>query len=146
MPSHRELFFELPSFVVIGNSAAKPFPRLTYNNLRLRGKKVFPLDLGGVDEVEGDANIKSLDALPEEVAGAIVEVPRDQTLDVVEAVERAGIRQLWLHMKSESPEVLAFCEEKRIDVRWGTCAVMYTQQGFSFHSIHKAIMKLLGKY
>jgi hypothetical protein len=28
----------------------------------------------------------------------------------------------------------------------GTCAVMYLTQGFTYHSIHKWLNKVLGKY
>jgi uncharacterized protein len=49
-------------------------------------------------------------------------------------------------MGCETPEALTVCEENGIRVRTGTCAVMYTQQGFSYHSIHKWLRKMSGKY
>ena len=49
-------------------------------------------------------------------------------------------------MGTESPEALALAEEKGLNARSGTCAVMYVTPGFTFHSIHKWIMKLIGKY
>lgn len=146
MPSERETFFELESFVVIGDTSRKNFPKLTYGNLRKAGKTVYPIDLGGKEEIEGDKAYASVADLPESVQGAIVEVPSDTVMDPIRQVADAGIQDLWLHMKSDTPEALAFCEEKGIRVRYGTCAVMYTQQGFSYHSFHKGIMKLLRKY
>jgi len=146
MPSDRETFFELESFAVIGNTSLKGFPKLTYGNLRKLGKKVYPIDLGGKEEIEGDKAYASVAALPEPVQGAIVEVPSDTVMDPIRQVVDAGIKDLWLHQKSDTPEALAFCEEQGIHLRYGTCAVMYTQQGFSGHSIHKLIMKLVRKY
>lgn len=147
MPSEKERFFSLHSFAVVGNSDLKPFPRLTYLNLRAtQGKRVFPVELGSPSTVEGDRAYESLAALPEEVEGVIVELPRDQVMPVVQQAAEAGIKEVWLHMKSDSPEVLWFCREHGINVRWGSCAVMYTQQKFSFHSIHKLIEKLLRRY
>lgn len=146
MPSDREQFFELQSFAVVGNTAFKNFPKLTYTNLRKLGKKVYPVDLGGQREIEGDEAYTSIAELPEPVEGAVVEVPRDKVMEPIQQVADAGIKDLWLHMKSDTPEALAFCEEKDIHVRYGTCAVMYTQQGFSYHSIHKGLMKLFRKY
>ncbi len=146
MPSDREQFFELPSFVVIGNASLKAFPKLTYRNLRQVGKTVYPVELGGKPTVEGDQAYGAVADLPETVQGAIIELPAAHTLSAVKQVAEAGIKDLWLHMLSESDEVLQFCEENGIRVRYGTCAVMYTQQGPSYHSIHKGIMKLLHKY
>jgi predicted CoA-binding protein len=146
MPSDREKFFELESFAVIGNTSLKAFPKLTYQNLRKLGKTVYPIDLGGKEEIEGDKAFGSVADLPGPVQGAVVEVPKDTVMDPISQVAEAGIQDLWLHMKSDTPEALAFCEEKGIRVRYGTCAVMYTHQGFSVHSIHKGIMKLFRKY
>ena len=146
MPSDKEKFFELSSFALVGHSELKPFPKLSYKNLRKAGKKVFPVDLSGADEVEGDKAYASLDDLPEEVEGIMVEVPKELTMDVVKDVVKLGVKDLWLHMKSDTPEVLALCKDEKIRVRYGTCGVMYTQQGASYHSIHKWIMKIAGKY
>ena len=146
MPSDKEQFFQLSSYAVVGHSELKPFPRLTYRNLRKAGKQVYPVDLSGAAKVEGDDAFKSLADLPGEVEGVIVELPSDQTMDVVQQVAKLGVKDLWLHMKSDTPEVLSFCEAEGIRVRHGTCAVMYTQQGASYHSIHKWIMKLTKKY
>ncbi len=146
MPSDKEKFFQLASFAVVGHSELRPFPRLSYGNLRKASKKVFPVDLSGAKEVEGDEAYASLADLPQEVEGVMVEVPKEKTMEVVEEVVKLGVKDLWLHMKTDTPEVLALCEQEGIRVRYGTCAVMYTQQGASFHSIHKWIMKMMKKY
>ena len=146
MASNKQEFFELESFAVVGQTAGRPFPKLTYRNLRQLERKIFPVDLSGKEEIEGDSAYSSLADLPEPVAGAIVEVPRSEVMGVVEAVVAAGIKDLWLHMKTDTPEVLELCQREGINVRTGGCAVMYTQQGFSFHSIHKGLVKLFGKY
>lgn len=146
MPSHREQFFELASFAVIGHTQLKPFPKLTYGNLKQRGKQVYPVDLAGSATIEGDTAFGSVADLPAPVEGAIVEVPTEAVLEAVQQVADAGIKQLWIHMGCDTPEALQLCAERGIDVRHGTCAVMYTQVGFSFHSLHKGIMKLVGKY
>ena len=144
--SEKQTFFDLQSFAVVGNTDFRPFPKLTYGNLRELGKKVFPVELGGARYVEGDEAFPSVADLPEKVDGVIIELPRHKVMDVVTQVAESGIRDLWLHMGCDSPEVLAFCEEQGIQVRHGGCAVMYTQQGFSYHSIHRFLVKLVGKY
>lgn len=146
MPTENERFFEHASFAVVGHTAKRSFPKLSYGNLRRAGKKVFPVDLAGTSEVEGDRAVASLADLPEPVEAVISEVPKEHTLEVLTQAEQAGIRHAWLHMGTDTPEALAFCKDKGIKVHHGTCAVMYTEPGFSFHAIHKWIMKLAGKY
>ena len=62
------------------------------------------------------------------------------------AYREAGIEDVWIHMGTETPDALALANERGINARSGTCAVMYVTPGVTFHSIHKWIMKLLGKY
>ncbi len=145
MPSKNEQFFQRSSFAVIGNSKRKPFPVLTYGGLRRMGKTVYPVDLGGATTIKGDAAYQSLSALPQPVDAAIVEVPRNETLDAVKQVAEAGIMDVWLHMRTDTPEALAFCREHGINARHGSCAVMYTGAG-SYHRVHRGLAKLFRKY
>jgi predicted CoA-binding protein len=146
VPSEKEAFFSLSSFAVVGNSDLKAFPKLTYGNLRQLGKTVYPVELGPAASVDGDQAYASLTELPGPVEGVIIELPAEHVMPVVEQCSAAGIGDVWLHMGTDTPAVLDYCQEQGMRVRRGTCAVMYTQQGLSFHSIHKGIMKLLGRY
>lgn len=146
MASEREQFFTLDSYAVVGNSAERTFPKISYGNLKKLGKKVYAVDISGADQVEGDDNHGSLADLPGEVQGVILEVPKEQTLGQVQEVVKLGAKDLWIHMGTDTPEALALAAENGLRVRHGTCAVMYTQQGFSYHSIHKWIMKMAGKF
>jgi hypothetical protein len=49
-------------------------------------------------------------------------------------------------MNRETPEALALARERGMTVHTGSCAVMYVKRGFSYHSLHKWIDQLLGKY
>lgn len=146
MPSDNERFFQLKSFAVVSNTSLKPFPKITYNNLKKLGKQVYPVDMGGARTVEGDPAFTALTDLPEPVEGVIVELPKDRVMEVARQVDEKQIKYLWLHQGSDSAEVIQFCKEQSINLRGRTCAVMYTQQGLSYHHIHKGIMKLLKKY
>lgn len=146
MPTFNEQFFTLSRFALVGNTDVRAFPGLSYRNLRALGKTVYAVDLGAASAVDGDRAYGSLDELPGPVDGVILELPRGSQLPLVEQVAQLGIRDLWLHQGTDTPELLERCRAHQIRVRHGTCAVMYTHQGFSVHSIHKAIMKLLGRY
>lgn len=145
MASRNEAFWQHSSFALVGNSASKGFPILTYRALRKQGKKVFPVD-PSVAEIEGDATYPDLKALPEPVAAAVLEVPRGETAAWVGRAADAGIERIWIHMNRDTPEALALAEERGLEVHSGTCAVMYVTPGPTYHSIHKWINKLLRVY
>jgi predicted CoA-binding protein len=118
---------------------------LTYGGLKKLGKVVFPVD-PSTDEIDGDKAYPDLASLPQKVDGVILEVPKEDTAEWVAKAAEAGINDVWMHMGRETPEALALGEKKELNLRSGTCAVMYVTPGFTFHSIHKWIMKLIGRY
>ncbi|MBW2529673.1 MAG: CoA-binding protein [Deltaproteobacteria bacterium] len=144
MPSHYETFFERESFAVVGHSAKKPFPALTYGGLKKLGKKVFAVD-PSTDRIEGDEAYDDFDSLPEKVEAAVIEIPREETREWIAKAAAAGIRDVWLHMTADTPEALALAQKEGLDVRHGTCAVQYVDGGFP-HNVHKLIRKLLRRY
>lgn len=145
MASNYETFWENDCFAVVGDKAKQNFPVLTYRGLKKLGKVVFPVD-PSVEEVEGDHTYATLEGLPSKVDAVVLEVPKDDTRDWVAKVADAGIKDVWIHMGRETPEALALARDKAMNARTGTCAVMYVKPEASYHSIHKWIMKLVGKY
>jgi predicted CoA-binding protein len=128
MASNHETFWENDCFAVVGDKAKQNFPVLTYRGLKKLGKAVFPVD-PSLEEVEGDHAYATLEGLPSKVDAVVLEVP-----------------DVWIHMGRETPEALALARDKGMNARTGTCAVMYVKPEASYHSIHKWIMKLVGKY
>jgi predicted CoA-binding protein len=146
MPTENEVFWTHSSFAFVGDSAKKPFPKLSYGKLKRQGgKKVFAVD-PSAEEIDGDRAYPDFASLPESVEAAVLEVPKPETAEWVRKAADAGVKHLWIHMGRETPEALALAEEKGLSVRTGTCAVMYVTPGFSYHSLHKWINQLLGKY
>ncbi|RJP26419.1 MAG: CoA-binding protein [Candidatus Abyssobacteria bacterium SURF_5] len=145
MPSNYENFWTATSYAIIGHSAKMDFPKITYNALKKSGKKVFPID-PGAPSIDGDNAYSDLASLPERVEAVVIEVPKEETRNWVAQAADAGIRNVWIHMDCETPEALELAREKGLNVCYGSCAVMYVIPGLSFHSIHKWINKLLGKY
>ena len=145
MTSERQSFWEHKSFAVVGDSAKRSFPKLTYRGLKKEGRTVFAIDPSG-SPVEGDATYPDLAALPVPVEAVVLEVPKDQTAAWVGRAADAGIKAVWMHQQTDTPEALALAREKGMEVCSGTCAVMYVTPGFSFHSFHRFVQKLSGKY
>ena len=145
MPTEHEEFWTNSSFAFVGHSTEKGFPALSYGELKKQGKKVFAVD-PSVDQIAGDRTYPDLASLPEKVDAVVLEVPKQETEDWVAKAADAGIQNLWIHMNRDTPEAVALAKEKGMKVHTGTCAVMYVKQGFSYHSLHKWINQLLGKY
>jgi predicted CoA-binding protein len=145
MPTKYEEFWNKSSFAFVGHSAKKAFPKLSYNEAKKQGKKLFAVD-PSVKEIEGDPTYPDLASLPERVEGVVLELPKEETRDWVQKAADAGIQDVWIHMTREAPEALALARERGLNVLTGTCAVMYVKQGFSYHTLHKWINQLIGKY
>ena len=145
MASNYETFWENGCFAVVGDKAKQNFPVLTYRGLKKLGKSVFPID-PSEEEIEGDHAYAALDAIPEKIDAVVLEVPKEDTKDWVAKVADAGIKDVWIHMGRETPEALSLAHDKGMNARTGTCAVMYVKPEPSYHSIHKWITKLAGKY
>lgn len=145
MTSNRESFWQNDSFAFVGHSASKPFPKLSFGELQRQGRKVFAVD-PSVDSVLGVRCYPDLAALPEKVSAVVIEVPRAETARWVQQAADLGIKDVWVHMLRETPEALAIAERHGINLRTGSCAMMYVSHGLSYHSAHKALDKALGRY
>jgi predicted CoA-binding protein len=145
MPSEHEAFWNHSSYAFVAHSAVKPFPKLSYAELKKQGRKVFAVD-PSADRMEGDPTFPDLESLPEKVEAVVLETPKEETEDWVRKVADAGIKNVWIHMARETPEAVALARERGLEVLTGTCAVMYVKKGFSYHSLHKWINQALGRY
>ena len=124
MTTAHEEFWNYASFAFVARSARKPFPKLSYRELKKQGRKVFPVD-PSVGEVEGDATYPDLASLPEKVDAVVLESPREETADWVRKAADAGIENVWIHMNRDTPEALEVARESGLNVRSVSCAVMY---------------------
>ncbi|NLE22120.1 MAG: CoA-binding protein [Actinobacteria bacterium] len=145
MPSDCERFWEADSYAVVGHRASKPFPTITYGALKDSGKTVFAVDPDG-GTLEGDDAYTEFSALPSPVEAAVLELPKEETAAWVAKAADAGVKQVWIHQMTDTPEALEEAERRGLTVITDHCAVMYTKQGFSMHAPHRWIWKLIGKY
>ena len=145
MGSNHQDFFTGTAYAVVGNSATKNFPKITYSELKANGATVFPVDTS-TDRINGDVAYNHLSELPEKVDRVIIEVPKNETRAWFNAAVNMGLKDIWVHMGCDTPEVIAAAKAAGVNLRTGSCAVMYVKQGLSYHSIHRGIAKMTGKY
>lgn len=144
MPSLHESFWLHDRFCLVGHSAVKPFPLLSYQALKAKGKTVYAVD-PSAETIDGDRAFPDLKSLPQPVEAVVIEVPKEETAAWVTAVAEAGIKDVWIHMNRETPEALEIARQKGLTVRTGTCAVQYLRGGFP-HTVHKLMRKLAGRW
>jgi len=140
-----QAFWRHESFAFVGHSAKSAFPKISFGELRKQGKTVFAVD-PSVEQIDGTRTYPDLASLPEKVDAVVIEVPKDETIEVLRAAAELGIKNAWIHMQRDTPEALELARQKGLNLLTGTCAVMYVKQGFSYHSIHKWVNKLLRIY
>jgi predicted CoA-binding protein len=145
MTSDHESFWTNASFAFVGHSTRAAFPRISFGALQKQGRKVFAVD-PSVAEIDGSPTYPDLHSLPEKVDAVVLELPREETLDWVLQAADAGIRNVWIHRGRDTPEASRLAEERGLHLLTGTCAVMYVKPGPSFHTIHRWVAKLTGKF
>ena len=145
MTSECERFWDAGSYAVVGHGAKRPFPKITYNALKERGRTVYAIDPEAA-VVEGDQAFSDFGALPAKPEAVVMELPKDETAQWVAKAAEAGVESIWIHQMTETPEALASAKEAGMKVVTGHCAVMYNVPGFSMHAPHRWIWKLLKKY
>jgi len=143
--TEKEKFWQLQSFAFVGHSEKRGFPKTSFGTLLKKGGKAFAVD-PSVAEIKGQKTYPDFQSLPEKVEGAILELPKEETADWVGKASEAGIKNVWIHMGTETPEAVELAQEKGLTVHTGTCAVMYLKTGFPFHALHRWINKRKGIY
>lgn len=144
MPSAFEQFWTHESYAFVGHSAKAPFPKISYQALKAKGKTVYPVD-PSAESIEGDKAYADLTQLPKPVQAVVIEVPKEETKLWVERAADAGAKAVWIHHNRDTPEALAAASARGLTVCHGTCAVQYVRGGFP-HVIHRFLRKLSGRY
>jgi predicted CoA-binding protein len=115
-----------------------------HERLKQLGKEVIPVDLGG-EEIDADKDVRKIEDLPASVEAAVLELPKEKTAEIISKVAAIGIRDVWIHQGTDTPEALNAAKTAGVRVVHGNCAVMYVNCT-SYHKIHRWIWRLLGKY
>jgi len=144
MASKFEQFWDKKSYALIGHNQNRDFPTLTLKGLLNSSKTVYAID-SSISKIEGEKTYSSLSDLPQPVDAAIIEVAKSETAAKVQEVSDAGIKNLWIHLGTDTPEAIAIAQKANINLCYGTCAVMYVN-GTGLHKFHGWINKLLKKY
>ncbi len=141
-----DAFLAQKNIAVVGVSRNKDkFGTAVYRDLKAKGYKVFAVN-PNADVVEGDRCFAGLGALPAPVEAAILVIPPEQTIAVIEEAARLGIKYLWLLQGANSAAGETRAKELGLNLVSGECIFMFAEPMESFHKVHRFFNKLFGMY
>ena len=70
------------------------------------GYQVYPVNLAGLDEVEGFPAFRNLDEIPAELERISVYLPPPLTLELLPDIQRKGAQEVWFNPGSADQKVL----------------------------------------
>lgn len=98
------------------------------------------------ESIDGVKCHPNLQALAGQVDGVIVNVPPQQSLQVLKDAVQAGIKNIWLQMGASSDEVKQVGQDLGLNLVVGKCILMYAGEVTSIHKVHRWFWKLIGQY
>lgn len=142
MSKEHEEFWEMDAFAVV-TDGTKPAMKWTVKELVKQGKQVHTVDMSDKPLA---GSLSDVSELPDGIQGAVIGVTRTRPEDVMEALENKGINRIWVHWMTDTPGVKERCANSQVECLMGRCPMMYLGSAPSIHSLHRGIMKLIGKY
>jgi predicted CoA-binding protein len=133
-------FLELPRFAVVGVSRdAKDFSRHVLRELVARGRDVV-LVHDSATEIDGRRCFARFADVEPKVEAALFFTRPEVTTRVVREAIDAGVQRVWMHRGAgrgaESPDAIAACAERGVEVVWGLCPFMALPNGAWPHRLH----------
>jgi hypothetical protein len=140
--SDREKFWDAQTFAIITDHT-KPAMKWTASKLISRGKKVYVLEISEKTDPHALLNVSSL---PPGIDSAVIGVTKTEPGDLIPLLEEKGIRNVWLHWNTETQKAVDTCQKLGLRFITGHCPMMYLDNGFNMHGIHRRIAKIMGNY
>ena len=142
-------FLSCRRIAVLGVSRdPKDFSRSLFRAFVERGYDAVPVNPNG-GEAEGRPCARGLAEVTPPVQGALLLTPPSATTQAVRDCAEAGVRRVWMHRGggagAVSPEAVALCRERGIEVVDGECPFMFLPDAGWFHGVHRLFRRLGGR-
>jgi predicted CoA-binding protein len=109
-----------------------------------RGLSVVPVH-AQVAEVEGQACVPSLGALPQPVEAVVLCVPPVHVPPLLHEAVAAGIPRVWLQQGCATAESVRLGHELGLEIVAGQCLLMHLEPVSGAHAFHRWLWRVLGK-
>ncbi len=142
-------FLSSRRIAVVGVSRdPKDFSRAVFRALLERGYDAVPVNPAGV-EAEGRPSVARVGEVQPTAEAALLLTPAPATAQVVRECAEAGVRRVWMHRSggqgAVSPEALALCRERGLEVVDGECPFMFLPHAGFAHGVHRFFRRLGGR-
>jgi predicted CoA-binding protein len=142
-------FLSCRRIAVVGVSRdPRDFSRAVFRAVVERGYDVVPVNAAG-GEMEGRPAAGRLGELWPPPEAALLMTPPATTDRVVRECAEAGVARVWMHrgggQGAVSPDAVAFCREKGIEVVDGECPFMFLPGTGRLHGVHRFFRRLSGR-
>ncbi len=127
----------------------KDFSIMLFKELRRRGYGVVPVNPKAT-EIQGQKCFAHVQDVQPPVDTVLLMTPPAVTDTVVHDCAEAGVQRVWMYRAGDrggavSPEAIAYCRERGMQVIPGECPFMFLPQN-GFHRIHGWLVKISGKF
>lgn len=111
-----ETFLASPAFGVVGASTNRhKFGNKVLRCYQQHGRRVVPVN-PNEKEIEGVACVTGIGDLPADVESISMITPPKVTEQLVPLAIEKGIKNIWMQPGAESPEAIALCRQRDINV------------------------------
>ena len=126
----------------------KNFSGMLFNELCRRGYEVIPVN-PKASTVLGRPCFARVQDIQPPVEAALLMTSPEVTESVVSDCAQAGVRRIWMYRAggkgAVSPQAVAFCKERGIEVVPGECPFMFFANN-GLHRVHGWVRKITGHY
>jgi len=140
-------FISAKRIAVVGASRTNDkykFGNMAAEELKRRGYEISFVH-PQAETINGEAAYPSLSALTGKADGVLISLPASKSGPVLKDAAAAGLRNVWVQLGGESPELIQMGEELKLNLVTGKCILMYAQPVRSYHAIHRFFVKLGGQ-
>ena len=145
-----EAFLAQKRIAMIGVSRdPKHFSVILFEELCRRGYDVIPVN-PNAPSINGHRCVARVQDIHPPVTAALLMTSPAATDAVVQDCHAAGITQIWMYRAAGkgavTPDAVAYCHAKGIDVIPGQCPFMFLPGAGGIHHLHGIIRKITGRY
>jgi predicted CoA-binding protein len=142
-------FLTCRRIAVVGVSRdPKDFSRAVFRAFVERGYDVVPVNAAG-GEMDGRRAATRVGHVQPPPEAAFLLTPPAATGPVVRECADAGVKRVWLHrgagQGAVSPEAVALCRERGLEVVDGECPFMFLPDAGFVHRVHRFFRRLGGR-
>ncbi len=138
-------FIGCKRIAVVGYSRdIRKFGTYAYAELQKRGYQVFavhPIE----KEISGVKCYPNLQALRGEIDAVLISIQPKLVVPILEEASAIGVKNVWLQQGAESVEALVAADRLGLGIVAKKCVLMYAPPVRSFHGLHRAVMRLVGR-